>query len=184
MYVAPSYAATSLDKDYLRCRENIYSTGLGVFSRVGIPPGVHIGVYGGLVKGEANWPKGDPKTHARRAANSVHIYDGFPLRGWLRSTGKCPDCHRHRGEGDFEYRMSNEAPALLLETWNRGFGFMINTSYCSKSLNVSVKQDNTDPHLPVLTICTIAAIMPGDELYCAYQPVNKVIFMHIYILFF
>lgn len=168
MYVAPSYAATSTDREHINCPYNIFSTGLGLFSRVTIPKGVDIGVYGGLVKSDVKFS--GHKSHARRSGDSIHVYDGLPVREWLIPTTNRIAQHKHRASHDVEYIISPKAPPHIIECWNRGRGFMMNTSLEVNVINVSLVQEiSKNSLLPSWIMRTITEILPGDELLSLYQ---------------
>lgn len=180
-YVAPSYA-NRIDRDQFKCPSNIFSTGLGLFSRVGIAKGVDIGLYGGLIRTTVDWQDHIPKTHARRSSNSIDVYDGFPVREWLVSSLACPEVHRHRGKEDCEYIISNKAPVGYVSCWNKmGKGFMMNTSFDSKAINVSLIPIITNKLRPHWLMRTKTEIVAGDELLCSYQS-TKVIFIWLFLL--
>lgn len=155
----------------MQCPFNIYSTGLGLFSRVSIESGCDIGYYGGELVEE--WGSGKPKTHARRAGDG-QVYDGWNLQSFLRPSG------RRAESGQVEYRLDEETPTNLTDLFVTGVGFMMNTSVAKANHNVAIvpqylRSATAQVLQPALLVLrTTKRVAPGDELRSKYQSNFKV----------
>lgn len=180
LYIASSYASNE-DKLQMRCPDDIFCTGLGLFSRVDIGKGTDIGYYGGALKSDSKkeWEDGKLKTHALRAGDSCHVYDGLEIRAWLGASDvKCGTYHKY--DNQVEYNLYSSTPQNIREIFLEGQGFMANTSILKSHHNIRVirkyPEKNQAHKIPLQILRTTKNISAGDELINSYQTNSKVIF--------